>query len=75
MANPRYFSFKFFRNTESELFERFLGYLYSDESKDLHDYWKIWSAEVLPPCNLEYSQWDGKKTAKNGTSHVGIFCY
>jgi hypothetical protein len=61
MANPRYFSFKFFRNTESELFERFLGYLYSDESKDLHDYWKIWSAEVLPPCNLEYFQWNGKE--------------
>ncbi len=65
MANKSYFSFKFFRRTESELFERFLGYLYSDESKDpatnADDIKYRWNTGCLPPCNLEYSQWNGKE--------------
>ncbi|EFX78233.1 hypothetical protein DAPPUDRAFT_320734 [Daphnia pulex] len=61
MTNKSYFSFKFFRNTESELFKRFLGYLYSDDSKypPSCDIVFNWHEEVLPPCNLEYSQWNG----------------
>jgi rRNA maturation protein Rpf1 len=64
MTNKSYFSFKFFRHTESELFERFIGYLYSDDSKDPAsnaDTKFNWHEKLLPPCDLEYSQWNEKE--------------
>ncbi|XP_046643205.1 uncharacterized protein LOC124328476 [Daphnia pulicaria] len=64
MTNRSYFSFKFFRRTESELFKRFIGYLYSDDSKDPAsnaDTKFNWHEKLLPPCDLEYSQWNEKE--------------
>ena len=71
MLAGSYFTFKFFRNTESKLFERFIGYFDSDAdtvlSKLTHIFWN------LPPCDLEYSQWNGEEQTKTvSTTYCSI---
>jgi hypothetical protein len=50
------FSFKFFRQVESKYFKRFLDYVDSEADKVMS---KL--ASNLPPCGLEYSQWNGEE--------------
>jgi hypothetical protein len=54
-----YFKFSFFRQVESKYFKRFLNYVDSEADKLMS---KL--ASNLPPCGLEYSQWNGEEQKK-----------
>jgi hypothetical protein len=64
MQDGSYFTLTFFRNKYSKLFSRFINYY---DNLRLHESIQIISKIVtpgLPPCGLEYSQWNGEEQIK-----------
>ncbi|XP_046457675.1 uncharacterized protein LOC124204626 [Daphnia pulex] len=58
-----YFSFTFFRNKESKLVKRFIDYFDSNEAASFIVSKSSYFA-LLPPCGLDYSQWNGEEQQK-----------
>ncbi len=53
------FSFKFFRQVESKYFKRFIDYVDSEADKIMSKFATY--PAYLPPCDLEYSEWNGEE--------------
>jgi hypothetical protein len=56
------FKFSFFRQVESKYFKRFLDYVDSEADKVMSKFATY--PAYLPPCDLEYSQWNGEEQKK-----------
>nr|CAH0106736.1 unnamed protein product [Daphnia galeata] len=60
-----YISFTFFCNKESKLFKRFINYFDSNQFASKRIFSQlIQYTNTLPPCGLEYSQWNGEEQQK-----------
>jgi hypothetical protein len=56
------FNFSYFRQVESKYFKRFLNYVNSEADKVMSMFANY--PYYLPPCDLEYSEWNGEEQKK-----------